>query len=46
VDANVEFVASWGAWLKAAGLTEDTPRRSSRTLRPSDRFFLGILIGG
>jgi hypothetical protein len=24
-DAKSEFAASWGAWLKAAGLTEDTP---------------------
>jgi hypothetical protein len=24
-DAKAEFVASWGAWLKAAGLNEDTP---------------------
>jgi hypothetical protein len=24
-DAKAEFAASWGAWLKAAGLNEDTP---------------------
>ena len=24
-DARAEFAAAWGAWLKAAGLTEDTP---------------------
>jgi hypothetical protein len=24
-DAKAEFAAAWGAWLKAAGLNEDTP---------------------
>ena len=24
-DAKVDFAASWGTWLKAAGLSEDTP---------------------
>jgi hypothetical protein len=24
-DAKAEFAASWRAWLKAAGLSEDTP---------------------
>ena len=24
-DAKADFAASWGAWLKAAGLNEDTP---------------------
>ena len=24
-DAKAEFAAFWGAWLKAAGLNEDTP---------------------
>jgi hypothetical protein len=24
-DAKAKFAASWGAWLKAAGLNEDTP---------------------
>jgi hypothetical protein len=24
-DAKAKFAAAWGAWLKAAGLNEDTP---------------------
>jgi uncharacterized protein DUF6894 len=29
-DAKAEFAASWGAWLKAAGLNEDTPTAQLR----------------
>ena len=31
-DAKAEFAASWGAWLKAAGLNEDTPTAQLKDL--------------
>jgi hypothetical protein len=31
-DAKAEFAAAWGAWLKAAGLNEDTPTAQLKEL--------------
>ena len=36
-DAKAEFAAFWGAWLKAAGLNEDTPTAQLKT-----RFRIGV----
>jgi hypothetical protein len=35
-DAKAKFAAAWGAWLKAAGLNEDTPQRSLRIRNRDD----------
>ena len=31
-DAKAKFAASWGAWLKVAGLNEDTPTAQLKEL--------------
>ena len=36
-DAKAEFAASWGAWLKAAGLNEDTPTAQLKARIPDRR---------
>jgi hypothetical protein len=49
-DARAEFAAAWGAWLKAAGLNEDTPTaqqlKDSRTPGPVTRFVMVPMSDG
>ena len=34
-DAKAKFAAAWGAWLKAAGLNEDTPTAQLKEFTPT-----------